>query len=252
MRRRHRAGDSDLRRWKELRRETIHRDWWLWTRLVIVLLGLCAGLPFVRGYGRLLLAGAIGAGLMTLFVGWKLGGDAHSLTWLWGRAGELETDDALKALGDEWRVVPDIRHEYGNWDHVVVGPPGIFLLETKAYRDSARIDGDGLRIGRKVFFDGKVFRTAARGLYDRLASARPVYVQATVVIWGEFAESEHFEDRVEYLAGPRLVGWLEAQQPKKLSSTRISELADAVEALRPGRARRWRARRDPASKPAFN
>jgi hypothetical protein len=67
----------------------------------------------------------------------------------------------------------DIANEYGNWDHVAVGPPGVFMVESK--RLSGRrieIERDGLSSGR-LHFGGKTFRGASAGLrHALLAQAR--------------------------------------------------------------------------------
>jgi hypothetical protein len=74
-------------------------------------LGLSAGLPFASGGAQLAMAVALGSALTTLYVGWQVGGDVRSLSWVWGQVGEDQTEDALKPLEDDgWRVVHD-----GGW-----------------------------------------------------------------------------------------------------------------------------------------
>jgi len=74
-----------------------------------------------------MLAGAL---VTVAVVGWLVG-DVHALTWAWGAVGERDTAAMLDDLGSDWQCVHDLRHEYGNWDHVLVGPPGVFVLDTK-------------------------------------------------------------------------------------------------------------------------
>jgi Nuclease-related domain len=52
--------------------------------------------------------------------------------WRQGRDGERATAKELRTLRSEgWSVRHDLEDKYGNLDHVVVGPGGVFLLDTK-------------------------------------------------------------------------------------------------------------------------
>lgn len=49
-----------------------------------------------------------------------------------GRDGERRTEKRLRALERRgWSVVHNVQHAHGDLDHLVVGPAGVFLLETK-------------------------------------------------------------------------------------------------------------------------
>ena len=70
-----------------------------------------------------------------------------------GRAGELIVGQALDALrADGYHVFHDVRADYGNIDHVVAGPGGIFAVETKmrSKRQGDRIifEGSNLFLGK--------------------------------------------------------------------------------------------------------
>jgi hypothetical protein len=90
------------------------------------------------------MAVALGSLLTALYVGWEVGGDVRSLTWIWGQLGEQQTEDVLGRLEhDGWRVVHDIPREHGNYDHIAIGPPGLFLLDS--CRGHSRITSGRLR-----------------------------------------------------------------------------------------------------------
>jgi Nuclease-related domain len=72
-------------------------------------------------------------------VGWLIG-DVHSLFWLHGSQGEQWTAAELEDLGGDWSQVHDIVRNYGNWDHIVVGPSGVFLIDTKRLSTPARVE----------------------------------------------------------------------------------------------------------------
>jgi hypothetical protein len=139
---------------------------------------------FVESGGPQLLA-ALFVGAMTtlLLFGWMLGGDVHSLTWLWGRIGEQQTETVLERLPSEWRVEHDIRHPHGNWDHVVVGPAGVFLLDSKRLHGPSFAADDALRAGRSRF-NGGTFRHNAVKFGEALVPllGRQPWVHSVVVV----------------------------------------------------------------------
>jgi hypothetical protein len=225
-----RAGESARREWQARRRRTLRRDWRTWGALVSFLVAMPVGVAFTHGAWQLVFAALFGGTLVLLLVGWEIGGDAHSLSWLWGRVGEQQTEDALKALDRRWQVIHDVPRERGNWDHVVVGPAGIFLLETKAYRARAVVKDDRLYLGRTAI-NGGALRFSAKSLSGALQNSTSPWVQPVVVIWGDFPQDRHEDTGVIYLTGRSLAAWL-GQQPEKLASSRVNELATAVEQLR--------------------
>jgi len=79
------------------------------------------------------------AGLVIVVYGYNEGG-----SWIKGDIGERITSHHLKKLPKEFVVFNDVilPERYGNIDHVVVGPTGIFVIETKNYTGSYIIDGD--------------------------------------------------------------------------------------------------------------
>jgi len=59
-----------------------------------------------------------------------------------GEAGERIVSQALEALGDAYYIVHDAEIPGANIDHVVLGPNGIFVLETKHHSGVIRCQGD--------------------------------------------------------------------------------------------------------------
>src|SRR5665213_1316978 len=52
--------------------------------------------------------------------------------WRDGAEGERKTEKALRPLEKAgWTVVHDVEARYGNYDHIAVGPAGVYLFETK-------------------------------------------------------------------------------------------------------------------------
>jgi len=227
-----RAGSSAraqfrARRWRALRENRFD-----WLRILLIGLGSIVALAFTEGVPQLIFAGLLGATIALVGFGWLIGGDVYSLPWLWGSIGERQTAEALESLGDSWASEHDLPRKRGNWDHVLAGPAGIFLLDTKRLTQRAVAAGDALLAGR-LRNDGGGFRAAAASLGEELEPmcGRRPWVQAVVVIWGEFPQRRHEENRVTYVHGDELVGWLN-EQPPRLSSTFVRTVAGALRELR--------------------
>jgi hypothetical protein len=159
-------------------------------------------------------------------------GDVHALPWLWGSIGERQTAETLERLDDSWTWEHDLPREHGNWDHVVVGPSGVFLLDTKRVTQRAVAAGDALLAGR-FRYSGANTRAAAASLgqeLDRRCDTRP-WVQAVVVVWGDFPQRRYEENRVIYMHGDELVEWL-IGQPRRLNDDVRREFANVLHALR--------------------
>jgi hypothetical protein len=60
-----------------------------------------------------------------------------------GAAGEIQVGNLLTKLPDGFCVINDLSTPNGNIDHVVVGPTGVFVLDTKAWRGVVTADGKG-------------------------------------------------------------------------------------------------------------
>ena len=58
-------------------------------------------------------------------------------------AGEIQVGNILADLPDDFCVVNDLATPFGNLDHVVVGPTGVFVLDTKNWRGVVSADGQG-------------------------------------------------------------------------------------------------------------
>jgi hypothetical protein len=230
-RRRRLAGRSALARWRELRRQRLRRDWKDVAVFLLVVAGSLIGIGILEGAAELTMAALLGAACTMAIVWWMLAGDVHTLPWVWGAIGEQQTEEALAQLDDAWTVVHDVQRERANFDHIVVGPPGVFLLDTKRLHGAAVAGGDALRSG-KGRWEGRAFRGAAVALGHALEPAlgRRPWVTAVVVVWDDFPQGRHEENHVVYIAGGELAAWLTALPPKLPPSTRQT-IARAVVGL---------------------
>ena len=113
-----------------------------------------------------------------------------------GAAGEKAVARILSRLPDEYRVVNDVRTSAGNLDHVVIGPTGVFVVETKNWRGIIAADGKG-----ELTWNGKPLKTAyvnkfigrMMGTKDRvevLAPGMNLFFQAVMVFTSAWVEAK--------------------------------------------------------------
>src|SRR5437868_4847034 len=122
------AGYSALSQFRAQRQRVLRENMRDWVVTAVLGAGCIAAAVLLQGTAvALIFAGVAGAIVMLCVVGWVVG-DVYSLPWMWGAIGERQTADALNGLDDSWRCEHDIPRARGNWDHVLVGPPGVFLL----------------------------------------------------------------------------------------------------------------------------
>lgn len=151
----------------------------------------------------------------------------HVTNWRRGAEGERKTEKALRPLERQgWQVEHDIQMgRRANLDHVVIGPPGVFLLETKNAMGTITFE-DGVLVARQFDDPDAVFRyrTLAPRLLDqardvsvrlREQTARRVWVNAVVVIWGYFPAGYVEHEKVVYIRGDRLKEWLASFEPSR-------------------------------------
>lgn len=72
----------------------------------------------------------------------------HAELYERGAAGEERTAEVLRALPAEWTVLHDVSwpgRRMANIDHVVIGPAGIFVIDSKNWSGRLVVDGEVLR-----------------------------------------------------------------------------------------------------------
>lgn len=163
--------------------------------------------------------------------------------WQQGAWGEEFTASELAELPHhDWEAVHDLRDGSGNVDHVLFGPAGVFLLDSKKYAGTLLVEGDEIVVINELdpsvsYRDRsmlpRVRAQAARVNAElRARSGRRVWVAAVVVVWGDFPERVHAGDRVTVVHGRELLGWLTTRP------SRGADFAALAAHVRSGRHRR--------------
>jgi hypothetical protein len=140
--------------------------------------------------------------------------------WQSGAFGEQRTARELSKLGDDWLVVHDLQRRNGaNIDHVLVGPPGVYLLDSKNIGTEVRIDRDeltALRPDGRQRYRERTMANKARGAAAALSRALTTaesrcWVNAVLVVWGDMPEPHVASTNLDWVAGAELVNWLNNQ-----------------------------------------
>jgi hypothetical protein len=110
--------------------------------------------------GRLLSTWAIGFAICTVWSGVFIPRILKKARTIWdyrlGFMGERVVGEALNQLAaDGFRIFHDLPFDGFNLDHVVVGPPGVFVFETKARRKTRKETGQK---EYRVSYDGEKLR----------------------------------------------------------------------------------------------
>lgn len=140
--------------------------------------------------------------------------------WRRGWHGERDTAKALRPLERHgWTVVHGLLGRRGDRDHVVAGPAGVFLLETKNLSGRISIEDGTLTVqhgddpidswsSRRL---ARIVKGAAVDLQRELAHLDVRWVTPVVVVWGDFPAGRVQANGVVYLTGHALRRWLQEQ-----------------------------------------
>lgn len=112
----------------------------------------------------------------------------ESIAYRKGAEGESLTADALSDLPDTYSVFHDLTHPSigGNIDHIVVGPTGVFALETKNWKGHVSLSGQGIITVDGTHDhtkDGKAILGRAKNLKQKIEALSNIstFVQAVMV-----------------------------------------------------------------------
>ncbi len=154
-----------------------------------------------------------------------------------GEQGELTVAaalDELRALG--YRIFHDLRREKFNIDHVVVGPGGVFAVETKFRSGEGEIEfrnGEGIFVGG--FPEEKDSLKQARGNAKEVNKLiqencrRFEWVTPLVVFVGDWKVKNNWQTTdARVFTPPRLIKYIGEQQPR-LTKSEIILIASHLE-----------------------
>lgn len=161
----------------------------------------------------------------------------HVTAWRTGADGESRTGRALDGLGGEYIVVHDRRvpGTKANIDHIVVGPPGVFVVETKSLKGKVSIRGSEVYVrGRRATAMVEEVRREALAVRMALGDEN-VDVPIRAVLCIHRAELPFFQRSVSdivIVSGRGLVGHIK-KADRALGEDRVTRVAGVLEARLP-------------------
>jgi hypothetical protein len=223
-------GGSAQARWRRARAA----EWAAWTRTLPWRMAATLGIGAGGGVLGSLLAPRLGlaaAGLAASTAGWALRfrPSRDACAWRQGAAGERRTARLLDHLERHgWAILHDLAvpSSRANLDHLVIGPGGVFVIDSKQYSGRLQLDSSGrLWHGRyplaptlrAVEFEAD---RAAQVLADPQVVVPIVAVHGAEIPWGKVVT-----DGVPVVAARRLPSLLRALPPV-LGPERVTDLAD--------------------------
>ena len=161
--------------------------------------------------------------------------------WATGAEGEERTAEYLDPLAAKGFVIfhdRKIPMSPANVDHIVIGPTGVFVVETKNVAGDFRVSGDDVRIGgRRVALVDEV-RREADATWNAVAPVlAPKGLQVVPVVCAHRADLPFFRRSVagiRIVSGRGLPRYIQGQ-PGVLSAAEIQELRRLVERALPGK-----------------
>ena len=153
----------------------------------------------------------------------------------WGRGaeGEEKVGALLEGLGASgWTVLHDVGvgARGANVDHLLIGRPGVFVINTKMLSGDVRVEGDDILVDgrRRPFVDKQ--EAEAKRVRELLVTAtgrRSLWVQGMVVFVNSRLVVGETPSNIVVLPADALVGWLNALPPK-MDPGEVQELARAA------------------------
>jgi Nuclease-related domain len=142
-----RPGGSAQAQWGRMR----SAEWATWIQTLPWRVAVILGTGVGGGVLGSLLAPRLGlvlGGLAAVAAGWRLRfrSSPDAVAWRRGAAGERRTARLLDPLErDGWAILHDLAVPCGraNIDHLVIGPGGVFVVDSKQYRGRLQLDPTG-------------------------------------------------------------------------------------------------------------
>ena len=221
--------DQDLKAWQHRIRP------FTWPTVAVGAACLVAG-TLITSHRMTWFLATVGASLVTLVICLRNTPPDEVTDLLWGAEGEERTAKQLASLGPGWTIRHDLQARFGNIDHLVSSPAGVFIIDSKNWAGTTTITPRGVlreskhNAWRRSESDRLVrsIKGCSAGTSEslaRLAGLKPKpWVTPVIAIWGEFPQGMVQHHGVWFVAGERLAEWLRAQPPK-LNDQRLSALS---------------------------
>jgi hypothetical protein len=155
-----------------------------------------------------------------------------------GAAGEVLVGARLADFPDEFYVINDLTTPFGNLDHVVVGPTGVFVIDAKNWRGVVASDGTGELLHNGEPTDKPMVRSFVgrlMGIKDQIRNLSRLdpYFQGVFAFTSARVDADWGTTRsVHCLRDDQLFDYIvEGKNRRKLSKQETESIAQAFLAL---------------------
>ncbi len=172
--------------------------------------------------------GVLRAHPVPVFILRLLGVHSEERAWRRGAEGEEEVAFQLRKLGDGWHVIHSVPVGTGDTDidHVVIGPPGVFTLNTKNHL-GGRVSVNAKAIYVNGTYQPYIAKSRAEGKRAAklltAANGRDVRVHPVIVVMANDLRIKGSPDGVTVIGRRRIAKWL-VDQPPILTSGAVDEI----------------------------
>jgi hypothetical protein len=157
--------------------------------------------------------------------------------WFLGKRGELAVTRAVAALPDQYVLLNDLMlpNGRGNVDHFLIGPNGLFVIETKNYAANVKCYGDrwfvnGKRahsLSRQVKGNALTIRSNLQKVFTEHRARLP-FVEPIVTFVKHTHRLDLHEPTVHVLKAEELVGFIRAYERHSRFARFSPELIQAM------------------------
>jgi hypothetical protein len=186
------------------------------------------------------LAGFFGGAAVAFFMIMWISPPGWIGNWQSGAWGEEATAKALRGLEREgWIVLHDLPAQRGNVDHIVIGPPGVFLLDSKRLSGTVTVDEDGSVTVHRADDPSLSYRhpggrhllALASETHARIRESSRIrlWVTPVMVVWADLPQRVVNDGRCAYVHGDELVTWLRGRE-QRIAPSRMQTIVEAVTA----------------------
>ena len=161
--------------------------------------------------------------------------DRERMSWRKGAVGEALVAATLNELPNEFIVVNDVSKRFGNIDHMVIGPTGVYVVDTKNWKGTVQADGNG-----ELLLNGQALnKLAIKGMLGavmdfqsklKALTEMDYFVRGLMVFPSAYVEANYGSTRqIHCLRSERLVDYLRDQTfAKKLSADDVKRIKAAT------------------------
>ena len=230
-----RAGWTARKSIRERHRQTFKTQWQPLSILASALLALF-GVAAVFANGPLQRGVIVGAGvtLTACTVAALVVLTSGSAPLMMGELAEQWTAQELRPLRDHgWKLVNHFGLGHGDQDHVVVGPGGIVLVETKWGGTPWDVDGNDMYFRRALEQTRRNARQLA--LWHGVAKHGRPEVEGVLVIWGPAGRQlrdndvRRHDSGIVVMSGEQLRDWMLGRGRDRLSSPQVAGVVDEID-----------------------